>query len=86
MGGEVMLRRSSSGEVQGHDALDADVGQALLMQLCVSEWRNVAAAASLSSLKSRVDEVNSERRRLEKVVAIMRKVPCPCCVVVASCF
>jgi hypothetical protein len=28
----------------------------------------------MRSLKSRVDEINGERRRLEKVVAIMRKV------------
>jgi hypothetical protein len=54
--------------------LQFDVGQVLLLLLCVAEWRNLAAAASLKSLRSRVDEVNGERRRLEKVVAIMRKV------------
>jgi hypothetical protein len=31
-------------------------------------------SSSMRSLKSRVDEINGERRRLDKVVAIMRKV------------
>jgi hypothetical protein len=45
-----------------------------LLLLCVWEWRKVAASSSMRSLKSRVDEINGQRRRLDKVVAIMRKV------------
>ncbi len=48
--------------------------QTLSLLLCVWDWRKVAVASSMRSLKSRVDEINGERRRLEKVVAIMRKV------------
>ena len=56
-------------------AFHADGGaQTLSLLLCVGEWRKVAVASSMRSLKSRVDEINGERRRLEKVVAIMRKV------------
>jgi hypothetical protein len=48
--------------------------QTLLLLLCVWEWRKVAVSLSMRRLKSRVDEINGERRRLEKVVTIMRKV------------
>jgi hypothetical protein len=48
--------------------------QTVLLLLCVWEWRKVAVSSSMRSLKSRVDEINGERRRLDKVVAIMRKV------------
>ena len=48
--------------------------QTLLLLLCVWELRKVAVSLSMRRLKSRVDEINGERRRLEKVVTIMRKV------------
>jgi hypothetical protein len=46
----------------------------MLLLLCVWEWRSVAVRLSSRSVKSRVDEINGERRRLEKLVIIMRKV------------
>ncbi len=62
-----------------NEFIGADAVQVLLMALCVWEWRRVALSTNMRSLRSRVDEINADRRRLEKLAIIMRKV-CRSCV------